>query len=190
MAGIENVLSEKIMQTKADVLAAIDKVPGLYKTKESQSNVYYFHNKEKKGDSDILMTFNSSGFQISADSGNSWYGLKVDEKMVTDLLKATGINADWIKSGTLKASLVGGMNINDSASGITTVAGQNGFSIQDKKSNKYLLNMKTDTAQRKLSLTINGKEGKTGHAEFSDGSYMDFQNGILVGGYTKESGNF
>lgn len=191
--GIENALSGKIDQTKADVLAVLKDVPGLYKTKENPANspeVYYFHNKEKKADSDILMTFNSSGFQVSADSGKSWYGLKVDEDMVTDLLKAAGINADWINSGTLRASLVGGLDITDKSAGMAVSAGVNGFCIQDTKNNKYLLNMKNDTAQRKLSLAINGKEGKTGRAEFSDGSYMDFQNGIFIGGYTKENGQF
>lgn len=32
--------------------------------------------------------------------------------------------------------------------------------------------------------------GKTGRAEFSDGSYINFQNGICVGGKTKEGGTF
>ena len=34
-----------------------------------------------------------------------------------------------------------------------------------------------------------GKQGKTGRAEFSDGTYMEFQSGILVGGYTTEGGD-
>ena len=31
--------------------------------------------------------------------------------------------------------------------------------------------------------------GKTGRAEFSDGSYLDFKNGFLVGGQTADGGS-
>ena len=34
-----------------------------------------------------------------------------------------------------------------------------------------------------------GDSTKTGRAEFSDGSYMDFVDGILVGGKTSEGGD-
>ena len=34
-----------------------------------------------------------------------------------------------------------------------------------------------------------GKTGKSGRAEFSDGTYLEYENGFLVGGNTKE-GNF
>ena len=37
---------------------------------------------------------------------------------------------------------------------------------------------------------VNGNTGKSGRAEFSDGSYMDFRNGICIGGNSKEGGAF
>ena len=37
---------------------------------------------------------------------------------------------------------------------------------------------------------VNGNTGKSGRAEFSDGSYIDFRNGICVGGNSKEGGEF
>ena len=37
---------------------------------------------------------------------------------------------------------------------------------------------------------VNGNTGKSGRAEFSDGSYIDFRNGICIGGETKEGGAF
>lgn len=40
------------------------------------------------------------------------------------------------------------------------------------------------------TLRINGGTTKTGRAEFSDGSYLQFRHGILVGGRTSEGGAF
>lgn len=39
-----------------------------------------------------------------------------------------------------------------------------------------------------LKTTINNKEAKTGRAEFSDGTYLEFVNGYLVGGNAKAGG--
>lgn len=35
---------------------------------------------------------------------------------------------------------------------------------------------------------MDGTSGLSGRAEFSDGSYMQFENGLFVGGYTTEGG--
>lgn len=40
------------------------------------------------------------------------------------------------------------------------------------------------------SFEINGSVGKSGRAEFSDGSYLNFRHGLLTGGYTTEGGDF
>ncbi len=40
------------------------------------------------------------------------------------------------------------------------------------------------------ALKTGGSTGKTGRAEFSDGTYLEYRNGILVGGNTKEGGRF
>lgn len=47
----------------------------------------------------------------------------------------------------------------------------------------------TDTIDIRETLTTMGKKGLTGRAEFSDGSYIQFVNGIMVGGYTTEGGD-
>lgn len=46
----------------------------------------------------------------------------------------------------------------------------------------------TDELTVREKILVGGSEGKTGRAEFSDGSYMRFENGILVEGYTTEGG--
>lgn len=39
-------------------------------------------------------------------------------------------------------------------------------------------------------LRVNGSLGHTGRAEFSDGSYLQFRHGVLIGGRTSEGGTF
>ena len=46
----------------------------------------------------------------------------------------------------------------------------------------------TDTIEIREKLTTMGKQGLTGRAEFSDGSYIQFINGVMVSGYTTEGG--
>lgn len=46
----------------------------------------------------------------------------------------------------------------------------------------------TDTIEIREKLTTMGKQGLTGRAEFSDGSYIQYVNGVMVGGYTTEGG--
>lgn len=46
----------------------------------------------------------------------------------------------------------------------------------------------TDELTVREKIRVGGSEGKSGRAEFSDGSYMRFENGILVEGYTTEGG--
>lgn len=46
----------------------------------------------------------------------------------------------------------------------------------------------TDTIEIREKLTTMGKQGLTGRAEFSDGSYIEYVNGVMVGGYTTEGG--
>ena len=52
-------------------------------------------------------------------------------------------------------------------------------------------NGETDLSAKKIYLSTEqlisrGRVAKSGRAEFSDGSYLEFENGILVGGETKD----
>lgn len=61
---------------------------------------------------------------------------------------------------------------------ITTAAGGTG--------NMYISTSKTLAIHVGDRITVNTKVTKSGRAEFSDGTYLDFEHGILVGGNTKE----
>ena len=82
---------------------------GLYCTKvtESGATKTYYHNKPNLNESDIRMLFSDVGFTLTSDGGQTWYGMTVDGTMITAILQAVGINAEWITAGTLT---VGGLN--------------------------------------------------------------------------------
>lgn len=73
-------------------------------TQDPTSTIYYLHNKTLLADSDIRIKFSTAGIAVTADGRSqnpSWYGLTVNGDMLLNLLIATGINADWIKTGKL-----------------------------------------------------------------------------------------
>ena len=54
--------------------------------------------------------------------------------------------------------------------------------------NTYISATKTLEIHAGDRITVNTKATKSGRAEFSDGTYLNFQHGMLVGGKTKEGG--
>lgn len=81
----------------------IENAGGLYKTEvtEQGTTKIYYHNKPDLSESDIIMLFSDVGFTVSADGGDTWYGLTVDGRLISSILNTIGINADWINTGIL-----------------------------------------------------------------------------------------
>lgn len=256
-----NSLLQQIQATKNEFNEAMKNASGLYMTEVKQddgSTVYYYHNKQQMTDSDILMTFNSEGFGVSADGGQSWYGLRVNGDLITNLLTATGINAEWINAGYLSADRIrtgkmysadykekesgvmydldkstitsywitvdgkhmrlqmarAGISVTNmdatnsyismDAQGVTVSTTNyylgifNGNTIQISKRNGNSLSTILSISNVGLTMydgtniTIMGTDqfysGQTGRAEFSDGTYLTYRNGVLVGGNTLEGG--
>jgi len=83
---------------------------------------------------------------------------------------------------------------------LTTESGEEGLILQSYggKGNSSIFlcdDGSVDVWGDKISLATDtletgGSAGKTGRAEFSDGTYLEYRNGILVGGNTKEGGSF
>lgn len=84
----------------------IDNAGGLYKTEVTQQGAtkIYYHNKPVLAESDIIMLFSDVGFTLSADGGDTWYGLTVDGVLISSILNTVGVNADWINTGELVIS--------------------------------------------------------------------------------------
>ena len=252
---VDRELSSVIQKAKDNFKNELENASGLYKTgvkQEDGSVITYYHDKKKLEDSMIQMVFNTAGFGITSDGGKNWYGMQVDGTFISDILKATGIMADWIIAGVLKSI--------DYEKGESGVA----FNLNSRKIEGYLNSVLQDGTDSKLKFSVSGtgieyainevKDGKTyeryarlrpnnvtvgnsdaevsigsiargsanvqisnkktgksmqieadniiftrdtknensktGRAEFSDGSYLEYINGILVGGRTANGTEF
>ncbi len=78
---------------------------GMYITSIRQpdgSNIYYMHNKSALEESDIIWKLTAESFGISTDGGDTYpYGFTVTGEMITRLLYAEGINANYINTGAI-----------------------------------------------------------------------------------------
>lgn len=78
---------------------------GLYMTQELQQDgsiIYYMHNKATIAESNIIWKLTAEAFAVSVDGGKTYpYGFAVTGELITRLLYAEGINADYINAGTL-----------------------------------------------------------------------------------------
>lgn len=101
LVKIEKTEREKAVERLAGMLASSG---GLYMTEEPQedgSTIYYMHNKPTLEESDIIWKLTAEAFAVSVDGGKTYpYGFAVTGELITRLLYAEGINADYINAGT------------------------------------------------------------------------------------------
>ena len=78
---------------------------GVFKTvvvQEDGSSIYYMHNKPTLSASAARWKFTADALAVSTDYGKTWNaGIDSDGNAVVNVLNAIGINADWIRGGTL-----------------------------------------------------------------------------------------
>lgn len=84
-----------------------------------------------------------------------------------------------------KGETVGIMHYQDNGMSIQSYGGQYA-SILIKNEGKISINAVGEVSLSCGSLKVGGKSTKTGRAVYSDGTYLDIQNGHVVGGNTKE----
>lgn len=93
---------EEAIQRLAETLKSSS---GLYMTQEPQQDgsiIYYMHNKPTIKESNIIWKLTAEAFAVSIDGGKTYpYGFAVTGELITRLLYAEGINADYINAGTL-----------------------------------------------------------------------------------------
>lgn len=101
------VEKEKTAREKAVEQLAKDlkESSGLFMTQEQQTDksiIYYMHDKPTLAESMIVWKLTALAFGISTDGGKTYpYGFTVDGEVITRLLYAEGINADYITTGTI-----------------------------------------------------------------------------------------
>jgi hypothetical protein len=105
----KNLKDERTAREKAleELSKRLAESSGTYTTVETQpdgSNIYYLHNKPQLPDSDIVWKMTAEAWAVSTDGGQHWNGgMTVDGDVIARILTATGVNADWINTGTIKA---------------------------------------------------------------------------------------
>lgn len=87
---------------------------GMFTTTEEQpdgSNIFYMHDRRNLADSDNIIMVTSEAIAFSTDGGATYpFGLQINGDVITRIIAAEGINADWIHSGTLKLGGVSNIN--------------------------------------------------------------------------------
>lgn len=105
----KNLRDERTAREKAleELSQRLAESSGTYTTVETQpdgSNIYYLHNKPQLSDSEIIWKMTAEAWAVSTDGGQHWNGgMTVDGDVIARILNATGVNADWINTGTIKA---------------------------------------------------------------------------------------
>lgn len=102
MVQKETSAREEAIQRLAETLRSSS---GLYMTQKPQQDgsiIYYMHNKPTIAESNIIWKLTAEAFAVSIDGGKTYpYGFAVTGELITRLLYAEGINADYINAGTL-----------------------------------------------------------------------------------------
>ena len=102
MVRKETSAREEAIRRLAETLSSSS---GLYMTQEPQQDgsiIYYMHNKPTIAKSNIIWKLTAEAFAVSIDGGKTYpYGFAVTGELITRLLYAEGINADYINAGTL-----------------------------------------------------------------------------------------
>lgn len=107
VAARKNIQKEKTEREKAleELAIRLENSPGVFTTVETDTGggkIYYLHNKPKLSDSDMVWKMTAEAWAVSTDGGKTWNaGMTVDGDTVVRILTATGVNADWINTGTI-----------------------------------------------------------------------------------------
>lgn len=98
-----------------DLNKQLDESPGLYCTPQVQedgSTIYYLHEKAELSDSLIVWKYTATAFGASTDGGKTYpYGFDVSGKAILDRIYVIGLDAKYIKTGTLDADIVQIINL-------------------------------------------------------------------------------
>lgn len=101
----DQIQLEKSEREKAieDLANSLAKSSGLYISEEKQddgSSIFYLHDKPTLSESQNIIKITAEAIGVSNDGGKTYpYGFKLTGEMITKLLYAEGINADYITSG-------------------------------------------------------------------------------------------
>lgn len=93
-------------QAVAQLAKDLQNSSGLFMTQQKQTDgsiIYYMHDKPTLSESMIVWKLTALAFGISTDGGKTYpYGFTVNGELITKLLYAEGIDADYIDTGAIR----------------------------------------------------------------------------------------
>lgn len=108
----------------AERLASSGGVFTTVEKREDGSSVYYFHNKSKLAESDIVWKFTAEAVAVSTDGGKTFSAaLTCDGDAILSRIYAIGINASFINSGVLRSAVIQGGTISGTSISGGTISG-------------------------------------------------------------------
>lgn len=89
----------------ADLTETINDASGLYQTKKLQpdgSTIYYLHDHKTLTASTNVIQITADAIGFSTDGGETYaFGMTIDGDFIANILSAKGVDADWIKTGSI-----------------------------------------------------------------------------------------
>lgn len=175
MVKKEKTAREEAIQRLAETLSSSS---GLYMTQEPQQDgsiIYYMHNKATMAESNIIWKLTAEAFAVSIDGGKTYpYGFAVTGELITRLLYAEGINADYIDAGTLIVRDKSGNAIFEADMDTGSVALDGSYvTIGGKPLDKKIEDVENMAALAR-NMTIQLDNDYQGIPVDSDGNYTEF----------------
>lgn len=110
---------------------AMKNASGLYETpvlQEDGSTITYLHDKPTLEESKTIIKFTAEAIGVSNDGGKTYpYGFILTGDLITKILYAEGINADYINTGKLLGKFIDAKNLR-----VSTEDGTVTFYINEK----------------------------------------------------------
>lgn len=168
VATRKNFEKERTAREKAleDLSERLETSSGLYTTRVLQSDgsyIYYLHNKKQFENSDIIWKMTAEAWAVSTNGGETWNaGVTVDGDVITRILTATGINADWIDTGAITVKDKSGniIFLADMDTNTVKISGENviigGAPLEDALGNATNLVITLSNTQSLVSCGSNG----------------------------------
>lgn len=175
MVQKETSAREEAIKRLAETLSSSS---GLYMTQEPQQDgsiIYYMHNKATVAESNIIWKLTAEAFAVSIDGGKTYpYGFAVTGELITRLLYAEGINADYIDAGTLIVRDKSGNAIFEADMDTGSVALDGSYvTIGGKPLDKKIEDVENMAALAR-NMTIQLDNDYQGIPVDSDGNYTEF----------------
>lgn len=89
------------------------------------SQIVYLHDKPTLAGSQKIWKHTANAFAVSNDGGTTWSGMTADGNLIAAVLTVIGINADWMRVGTITSPVNPNVYLN-LATGALQFAGANG----------------------------------------------------------------